>query len=54
LSIGLKEANETEYWLLLLKHSKYVNSEKATDLIQNNNELKSILIASIKTAKKNK
>jgi len=35
----------------LLKHSKYIDLELANELILNVNELKSILIASIKTAK---
>ena len=52
LSIGLKEANETEYWLLLLKESKYLSEIVTKELIHKNKELISILIASIKTAKK--
>lgn len=51
LSIGLKEANETEYWILLLKHSEYIDNETANELLSNINELKSIMVASIKTAK---
>ncbi len=51
LSIGLKESNETEYWLLLLEESGYISQETAVKLISDNNELTSMLVASIKTAK---
>ncbi len=51
LSIGLKESNETEYWLLLLEESGYISQETAAELISGNRELTSILVASIKTAK---
>jgi len=50
-SIGLKEANETEYWLLLLEKSGYISQKTASKLISANKELTSILVASIKTAK---
>ncbi len=33
LSIALKEANETEYWLMLLKDSEYID-EKSYDSIK--------------------
>ena len=52
LSIGLKEANETEYWLLLLEKSGYISQKTAAELISANKELTSMLVASIKTAKK--
>lgn len=51
LSIALKEANETEYWLLLLKKSDYLSKNTAEELLKQNNELVSILIVSIKTSK---
>jgi len=51
LSIALKESNETEYWLLLLKESDYITQKTASELISANRELTSILVASIKTAK---
>ena len=51
LSIGLKEANETEYWLLLLKEANYLQADAADKLIVLNKELISMLVASIKTAK---
>lgn len=51
LSIALKEASETEYWLSLLKDSDYLNEKKFKELHSTNKELIKILAASIKTAK---
>jgi four helix bundle protein len=53
LSISLKEANETEYWLCLLKDTNYLNERLAESLLNDYRELVSLLIASIKTVKKN-
>jgi len=52
LSISLKEANETEYWILLLCDSDYISSDTASELLIDNKELISMLVSSIKTAKK--
>jgi four helix bundle protein len=51
LSIALKEAGETEYWIELLYHSGYIEKEICKELISGCNELISILTASIKTTK---
>lgn len=51
LSIALKEANETEYWLLLLNKSGYISKILFESLFNENKEIVSILVASIKTAK---
>jgi len=53
LSIALKEAVETEYWLSLLRDSDYLTSSQASSLIADCCELKAILTAAIKTSKKN-
>ena len=53
LSIALKEANETEYWLLLLQKSEYLDETKANELIEKNKSLIRMLISSVKTAKAN-
>ena len=54
LSIGLKEANETGYWLSLLKDSDFFES-MAYDSIKNDcEEIIKILVAIIKTSKNNK
>jgi len=51
LSISLKEANETAYWLSLLKDTDYIKLEEFTSLKNDCDELLKILVASIKTAK---
>jgi len=53
LSIALKEAAETEYWLLLLWKADYIDSSEHGSLLADCLELKAMLIASIKTAKLN-
>lgn len=53
LSIALKESFETEYWLNLLRDAEYISEKQAESLISDCNELQKMLIASIKTAKKN-
>lgn len=52
LSIALKEANETEYWILLLHKAKLMNDELAYSLQAECKELIAMLVASVKTAKK--
>ncbi|MFC2101753.1 four helix bundle protein [Bacteroidota bacterium] len=51
LSISLKEANETEYWLNLLKDTEYLNQEMFYSLSKNLEELIKLLTAIIKTCK---
>jgi four helix bundle protein len=51
LSIGLKEANECEYWTSLLKDSGYISEVIFNDIQTDNNEIIYMLISSIKTAK---
>jgi four helix bundle protein len=53
LSIGQKEANETNYWLRLLKDSGYIEVKIADSLISDCVEIQRMLAASIKTAKSN-
>jgi four helix bundle protein len=52
LSIALKEANETAYWLLLLKDTEFIKQEEFLSISKDCDELIKILIASVKTAKK--
>ena len=53
LHIALKEANETDYWLLLLSESNYIE-KTAYDSIQSDcTELIKLLVSIIKTAKSN-
>ena len=51
MSISLKEANETEYWLLLIRDSNLLDAQIAHHLISINSELISMLVATIKTSK---
>ncbi|GHT16205.1 hypothetical protein AGMMS4956_18010 [Bacteroidia bacterium] len=51
LSVALKEANETEYWLMLLKDTGYINKEVFMSIVEDCKELLRLLISSIKTAK---
>ena len=51
LGIALKEAYETEYWLILLRESSYLEEQHAQGLIEHNKSLIRMLISSINTAK---
>ena len=54
MSISLKEANETEYWLCLLKDTEYIDSPIFESLQSDCKELIAMLVASIKTSKSEK
>jgi len=49
--IALKEANETENWLMIFKRSKLLSSEKIDPLHKKLIKIKIMLISSIKTLK---
>ncbi|MDR7129764.1 four helix bundle protein [Algoriphagus sp. 4150] len=51
MSISLKEANETDYWLDLLKDTDYISEESFGKLSQPCKELIAMLVATIKTMK---
>lgn len=53
LQIALKEANETEYWLELFFESEIIDQQMYDSLHSDLNELISLLVSSIKTAKDN-
>ena len=53
LSIALKEANETEYWLMLLKETEYLSQNEYDSIITDCRELLKLLISIIKTTKGN-
>ena len=53
LSIGLKEANETYYWLKLLHEGEYISDIMFNSINPQTKELIKLLVISIKTAKKN-
>lgn len=51
LSIALKEANETEFWLKSLYAGNYINEAGFTSLRDDNEQLIKMLVSSIKTMK---
>lgn len=51
MNISLKEANESLYWLRLLRDANLIQKEKSEACIQQCSEIKYMLISSIKTAK---
>ena len=53
LSIALKEASETSYWLVVLKRANYLDEKLYLLLKADVDEIIRILVASIKTTKKN-
>ena len=52
LSIGLKEANETYYWLRLLREGGYISEAMFNSIQPQTKELIKLLVISIKTTKK--
>jgi four helix bundle protein len=54
LYIGLKEANESIYWLQLLHATDYINKKMFDSMIKDAEELLKMLISSIKTIKSKK
>ena len=52
LNIGLKEANESIYWLDLLHSTDFISDRMYKSIIKDCEELLKLLIASVKTTKK--
>lgn len=52
MSIALKEANETEYWLDLLFETKYLSVEEFQSIKNKNIEILKLLTSIINTSKK--
>ena len=53
LSVALKEANETDYWLNLLHDSQYINNTVFESMESDCGELIALLVSSIRTVKNN-
>ena len=53
MHISFKEANETIYWLELLKEAEIISQKIADDLLKDATELKKLLASIIKTTKEN-
>ena len=51
LAIALKEANETEYWILLLRETDYLTPKESESILNDLKELLKLLISIIKTTK---
>ena len=54
LSISIKEASETSYWLELLYDTKFIDKKSFLSMHSDCEELLKLLTSSIKTSKKNK
>ena len=53
MSIALKEANETDYWLELLYRTKYLDPKAYNSISKDAVELLKMLISIVKTSKNN-
>jgi len=53
LSIALKEVNETEYWLLLLKETGYLTQTEFGSIHNDCVELLKLITSILKTSKRN-
>ena len=51
LSLANKEAFKTHYWLRLLRDSKQISESQAASMLENCEELKKMLISSLKTSR---
>ena len=51
MSISLKEANETEYWLSLLKDTAFINEKQFLSIHHECRELIAMLVSTVKTTK---
>lgn len=52
MNIALKEANETDYWLCLLKDTDYIDQKLFESLQADCKELIAMLVSTVKTARK--
>lgn len=53
LSIALKEANETKYWLDLLHDNEYIDDASYFSICEDAKEIIAILVSIVKTSKEN-
>ena len=51
MNIALKEANETDYWLMLLKDTNYIDQEDFQAVHQDCSEILRLLISIVKSTK---
>lgn len=53
MNIALKEANETEYWIMLLQDSDYLEEKETISIRVEISELIKLLVSIVKTSKLN-
>ena len=53
MSIALKEANETNYWIDILSETKFINYKMYESLKFDSEEVLKILVSTVKTSKSN-
>ena len=51
MNVALKEANETQYWIELLRDSDYLSYEESLSIYDNSNELIRLLASIVKSTK---
>lgn len=51
MNVALKEANETEYWLMLLKSTDFISEKEFTSIHSDCQELIKLLASIVKTTK---
>ena len=51
MSISLKEASETEFWIELLRDTDYITEEQADSMLKDCQELLKLLMSIVKTSK---
>lgn len=51
MSIALKEANETDYWISILRDTDYIEQNQYESLEKDIKELIAMLVSTVKTAK---
>ena len=54
LTVALKEANETKYWLRLLTTGGYISDQQFEEMLHDCKEIIAMLVSSLNTLKKNK
>jgi len=54
LSISLKEARETKYWIELLKETDYLSEKEADNILKDLIEIIKLLVSIIKSTKNNR
>ena len=51
MNVALKEANETQYWIGLLRDSSYLSSEESISIYDDATELIKLLASIVKSTK---